>query len=302
MKYEHAHWGWMLGTDFFLAGSGSGLLIAAGSLDLFAGHPAPFLPVGLTAAVLIGAGALLLVLELGRPFQSWRVFTNPRALLTLGAWMMLSAIGCAVIYASFGLPWLPWSNWSWLRLVVAAAVLVLGAGISTYPGLFLGRMKGRGFWSGPGIVVLFLLSALTTGAALLSLIAVAASDAGIAAALPPVLAMLLVLQAVLWPVYLYVKVSGGTIHEARAARRWLRGDRAVAFWGGVLSLGLVVPLLLLWVGSSIAFVLASLAILAGGVTMRLQVVASNDRAWLPGEEAFAASLPRSDHPIFHTWQ
>ena len=301
MKYEHAHWGWMLAADFFLGGTGGGLLIAAAVLDLVLGQPVQFLAMGLAAAVMIGGGSGLLLLELGRPLQGWRVFLNPRAILTIGALLMLLALGCAVAYASFGLPFLPWSGLVLLRQVVAAGGLVSGVGIATYTGILLGRMKGRGLWSGPALVGLFLLSALSTGMSALALID-AVSGVTVATELTTApLAIVLGLQLVLWPVFLYVKASSGSVYEVGPAVRWISGDRAVAFWGGVWALGLALPLALLLAGGPAATVLAPVAVLAGGLIMRMQVVTSNDRTWLPGEQAFAAALPRSDDPVFQLW-
>jgi protein NrfD len=300
MKYEHSHWGWMLAADLFLGGAGGGLLVIAAGGELFLGIRAPA-ATGLTAAVLLTLGASLLVLELGRPLQSWRVFLNPRALLTVGAWMMLLGIGFGPVYASFGVPVFPWSSMTVLRLAAAAGCLLCGLGVSTYSGIFLGKMKGRSFWSGPGLTALFVLSALTTGAAALDVICYALPAGGESHFLPGLMTLLLALQGVLWPAYVVVRASSGTLHEAQAARRWLMGDKAAAFWVGIFGLGILVPFLLAGVGREPAMALADATALLGGLVMRLSVIAGDDRIWLPGEEAFAASLPRSDDPIFHTW-
>jgi protein NrfD len=267
MKYDHAHWGWMLAADFFLGGTGGGLLVVTGVLDVVLSRPVPPFAVGLVAALLIGSGSGLLLLELGRPLQGWRVFINPRAILTIGAWMMLLALACAAAYASFGLPFLPWSGIVPLRWASAVGGIIFGLGISTYTGVLLGRMKGRGLWSGPGVAVLFVLSALSTGMAALILIALATGGAAPMAE-SGVLASLLALQALLWPLYLYVKTSAGTVYEVAPARRWLMGDRALLFWVGIWVVGLVAPLMLSFAGGPIASPAAALAVLMGGIVMR----------------------------------
>jgi protein NrfD len=115
-------------------------------------------------------------------------------------------------------------------------------------------------------------------------------------------AMLLALQLVFWILYVGVKATSGGVDEARAALRWTRGDRALGFWAGVIGLGLTVPLVFFISGSDPMVVLGDLAVLVGGLLMRLAVVAGDDRIWLPGEEAFAAMLPHSREAFLHAWK
>ena len=110
MKQKDNTWGWMLAVDFFFAGMGGVMLLIAGITDLFLGAGRTSLLANILAFVFIGIGAGLLILELGRPLQAWRVFTSPKAILTIGAWCMLAAIGFGVLYVSFAIPAFPWSG------------------------------------------------------------------------------------------------------------------------------------------------------------------------------------------------
>ncbi len=96
---------------------------------------------------------------------------NPKAILTAGAWLMSVAIVAGLVYASFDLDpsWfkqdkLIWQDWDLLRKLLAVVCVITGLVVATYPGVLLGRHKGRPFWVGPGIMTLFMLSSIVTGA------------------------------------------------------------------------------------------------------------------------------------------
>ena len=78
MKHREETWGWMLALDFYFAGMGGGMLFIAGLADLLKGKNLTSILANFAAPLCIAAGAGLLILELGRPFQSWRVFFNQR--------------------------------------------------------------------------------------------------------------------------------------------------------------------------------------------------------------------------------
>ena len=172
MSTKHEGWGWMLAVDFFFAGMGGAMLVIAGIIELFIGDGRTSLIGNLLGPIFMCIGCCFLVFELGRPFQSWRVFMNPKAILTCGAWIMSIAIVVGLVYASFGLnpAWfgmekLFWQDWHMLRKLLAVIGIVTGLVVATYPGVLLARHKGRPFWVGPGIITLFLLSSMVTAVA-----------------------------------------------------------------------------------------------------------------------------------------
>jgi len=292
MKHKETTWGWMLAVDFFFAGMGGAMIVATGISYLFFGDALTSLIGNFAGPVFVAVGAGFLILELGRPFQAWRVFMNPKAILTFGAWNMTLAIGCGFILASFGIESLPWAGWSWAQSILAVLCVLFGLVVATYPGVLLARHKGRPFWTGPGIVSLFLLSSLVTGLAAHDLANIIAANAS---KFNGLLAGLLALQIVLWALYIYVKSTGSTDREAIAVQRWLRGDLAAVFWVFLLGLGSLVPLVLFLLSSNSTAALASILVLFGGAWMRWAVVESGAyRTWLPGEEFYLSRLPKGD--------
>lgn len=297
MKHNEDTWGGMLAADFFFAGMGGGMLLIAGIADLALGAGRTSLLTNILAPLFIAAGASLLILELGRPFQAWRVFLNPKAILTFGAWNMSLAIVLGLAYASFGIASLPWSGWNTARQIFALLSAVAGLVVATYPGVLLARHKARPFWTGPGMLAVFLVSSLVTAAAahLLCGLLLPPADMGLQAILPGLVAGLLAFQLLFWPLYLWIKHSGTTDREAAAARLWVDGKFANAYRYGLLLVGTLFPLVMLLLPGAAPQALAALLALTGGLLIRLLVVYSGAyRTWLPGEEKYRGRLPLGD--------
>jgi formate-dependent nitrite reductase membrane component NrfD len=305
MKHREETWGWMLAVDFFFAGMGGGMLLVAGIVDLFSGSGKTSLLGNILGPLFVAAGASFLILELGRPLRAWRVFMNPKAILTVGAWNMLLAIGFGLVYASFGIAVLPWSGWALARKILALLSAVVGLVVATYPGVLLGRHKARPFWTGPGMMVLFLVSSLVTGSAahLLSGLVLPPQVSGFQGTLPELAAGLLAFQLLLWPVYLWIKRSGTTGREASAAYSWIKGELSLGYLAGILLAGTLLPLVFLLLPVPIFQAIGAGLVLVGGLFIRLLVVRSGaNRTWLPGEEIYRERLPKGDEAFLKAWK
>lgn len=304
MKHKEDTWGWMLAVDFFFAGMGGGMLLISGVLDIVLGIENISVLAAILAPIFISLGAFLLILELGRPMQAWRVFVNPKAILTFGAWFMLLAIGLGILYASFFFDIFAWAEWQLVRKIIAVASGICGLIVAVYPGFLLGQHKARPFWTGPGMMMLFLLSSIVTAAA---------AHLSASLVIPPetmpgmtnlrwLTGVLLAIQLIFWPAYIWVKLSGSTEREALAAQKWSKGKYALYFWVGILLLGSLTPLICFGFSNPITIGIGAILVIAGGVLMRNMVVYSGaDRTWLPGEEKYRAKLPKGDEPFLNAW-
>ncbi len=304
MSNKHQNWGWMLAVDFFFAGLGGGMLVIGAVVELFGGGTRMSLLGNLLGPVSMCIGCGFLILELGRPLRALRVFMNPKAILTIGAWMMSVAIVSGFIYAAMGIPLdlIFWREWTSLGKCLAVINLVTGLVVATYPGVLLGRLKGRPFWAGPGIIALFLLSSLVTASALhfLGGLLTPAPAVTIWRALPGLIAALLLFQLLLWNCYLWIKRKEATAAEATSAQRWISGDLSLAFKIGFMALGTVAPLVLVLLPIPAAQALGAVLVLLGGVTMRLLTVrGGEDRTFLPGEQKYRLRLPTGNEEFLH---
>jgi formate-dependent nitrite reductase membrane component NrfD len=149
-------------VNFFLGGLGAGLYLAA---FLAAGFgPTPALAVASwLGPLLVAAGFVAVALEAGRPLRGVRLLARlgtswmSRELVLGGAFMAFALAGLAA-------PWLP------LRLLAAAAAI----GLAAAQGLLLRQARGVPAWNVAIMPVVFLLSALLSGAGLLLLLEIAA--------------------------------------------------------------------------------------------------------------------------------
>ena len=304
MKHREEAWGWMLAVDFFFAGMGGGMLVITGIAEIVYGAGVTSLIGNFAGPICIGIGAGFLILELGRPLQAWRVFMNPKAILTIGAWIMSLAIVAGVLYASFGIGAFPWSDWTAGRKMMAIVSVVSGLVVATYPGILLGRHKARPFWNGPGMMGLFMLSSIVTGVAAHILCGYSAAPKSpvFLINLPGVTAILLAFQLLLWIGYVWIKRSGTTEAESISAQRWISGDLALPFKVGFLLLGTLVPMVLVLIPGAVYSALGSGLTLFGGVIMRLLAVrGGQDRTWLPGEQKYRTRLPLGNEEFLKAW-
>lgn len=303
MSEKHQTWGWMLAVDFFFAGMGGAMLVVAAIIDLFIGPNQVSLLGNIVGPLCMCVGCGFLILELGRPFGGWRVFMNPKAILTFGAWMMTFAIISGFIYASFSVDFnlFFWREWDFFRKLIALVNIITGLVVATYPGVLLGRHKGRPFWVGPGIMGLFLISSMVTALAAHYLCGLLTPVEGsVLNSLPKLISALLLTQCLLWVGYLWIKSTGTTALESASAQRWISGDFSKEFKLSFMLIGTLVPLIMFLTSVSFLHVLAALMVMFGGVKMRMMTVTSGrDRTFLPGEELYRSRLPQGDEKFLN---
>jgi len=307
MKEEH-HWGWPIASYLFLGGLGGGMIVVAGLADLAFGRGEIFSMGSLLAGLAIAIGSALLIFELGRPFQFWRVLSRQKAIMTVGAWMLSFTIVTSFAYFSFWPDFSPWRQLVGLRHLFAGINVILGLGVCIYTGILLGSLRTRAFWNTPILPVLFLVSGLSTGTAAQALLAGAWPYRGSAADVEAVHATLRSLDLTLivfelMVLFLYVvmmRLAAGQV-AARIAAQWLAGQKSFAFWGGLVVLGLAAPGLLYLVPSAAAHLAAPVLILIGGLILRFLIVFSDERAELPGESQYYSRLPKPDAPFLKAW-
>lgn len=309
---KHTHvWTWPIAGYLFLGGLGAGMMILATVADLFFGLGFYFIPCTVGSVVALGLGSFLLIFELGRPFQFWRVFSKEKAILTFGAWMVIALICFDVIYLSFWFSFIPWHAVAALRLVVAVICLVLGLGVILYTGIELSSMKARPFWNTPALPILFALSGLLAGSAANLLILsfwpysweVASPSLllAVSAPLPSVLALVVLLTTALSALtlvstllYVLMMYFSASSVAKQAATRWLKGSYALWFWCGLIVIGLVAPMILLSSGMLMFALIGSVCIILGGLCLRFLVVYCDDRRELSGEALHYKRLPEGN--------
>lgn len=284
-------WGWEIPVYLYLGGLVAGMMILTGYL-LFSGRykradTACFLAPTLGVSLLtLGMGALFLDLE-HKPYF-WRLYTTLEwtSPMSWGAWIlilvypaMLAALLLRVpaplarrFPALATLSGQLLSRPLWVR-AVGFANIGFGVLLGIYTGILLSALGSRPLWSSAMLGPLFLISGLSTAAALVHMIAPNAEERVLFARADNVF---LGTELLFLLLFLIGLLSATEVH-ARAAHLLLDGPYGALFWVAVVGLGIVIPL-----GIQIAAVrhkiqhtpLAPILVLAGGLVLRFVLVAA----------------------------
>ena len=274
-------WGLLIAIYLFLGGLSAGALILSSLAQLF-GRSDRDRSIARTAAFVapmpVIAGTALLVFDLGRPMFFWKLFLalKPLSPMWVGSWLLALFSAASLAQAYLLLP-RRWQKWSvpradaWRR-VLAIAGVPLGLSVAIYTAVLLGILVARPLWNTPLLALLFVCSAVSSAAALLLILAprdghhlLSLVDATLVGAEIVVLAGILA--------YGFASYTA-----ARGAVLVLMREFAWLFWGGVVLLGLVTPLVIEWRtlgGRAPSRVLGAAAaglVLAGGFLLRYVIV------------------------------
>ena len=293
------HWGWYIVLYFFIGGLAGGCYFLAALIDHF-GRPQdrPLARLGYYVAFpCVLVSGLLLTIDLSRPLRFWHMLIERNtfepmfkawspmsfgswALLTFGFFSFISFM--AALAEEDQLRWpalnrLRWPAFKAIRSgrIVPTIVAILGgtAGlfIAGYTGVLL-AVTNRPIWSDtPLLGMLFIVSAASTSAALLMLLAQRYGWRGLpgVAALERMDGMVLALELL---VLVAVMVSLGP-----ALRAWLNA------WGVLLAIvvlvGVIAPLVLSWRHRRVpnaTLATAATLVLVGGFLLRLLVIFSSE--------------------------
>ncbi len=183
MTYE-LNWGLPVVIYLFLAGLGAGTFTVSASIFLRGGgggfgnghfRVARFGAFAAPPPVIVGC--FLLIFELGS-FQAgnWFKWLNLYKVINLspmsiGTWLLTVFIGVSLVYAYtfWSRDAAPGDRHDKLRKALAWIGIPLGIGVAIYTGVLLGAMPSRPFWNSPILAMLFLLSSLSTGVAVIIL-------------------------------------------------------------------------------------------------------------------------------------
>lgn len=243
-----APWGLRVGAYLWTksVSAGAGLLGAVALLAGLEGGASWTVGAPILALAFLGITLALLVFDLKRPERFYYLFTkgNLGSWLVLGGWIL-------TFYGAALAAWLLLGARAPAALLVAAAALGIGSAI--YSAALFRQAVGRPFWRDPLLAPHLFFQALLAGAAGLLVF-----DAPGGPFLHGALALgvaghgLLSLLAVL---------LRGHDAEVRAAQAFYRRAPArETFWGGAIALGVVLPLLFLWIGGGFAWSASYLAL------------------------------------------
>jgi len=262
-------WGLPVVWYLFLAGVGAGALTASASVLLrgggggFSGSHVEIARYGAFLAPLpLILGCFMLIFELGS-FEAghWFRWLNLYKVINLspmsiGTWLLTLFIGVSVVYAYTFLSNPPFLGARQIPLRKALAWIAVPLGIATavYTGILLGAMPARPFWNSPILALLFLMSSISTGVALILLMRAVLHRAPDGEAAQSYEESSYILTATdvlligfeLMVIFLFIMYAHLTIGNVKEAVSIILpgGDLAPLFWFGVVLVGLLIPALI----------------------------------------------------------
>ena len=279
--------GWYIVGYLFLAGAGSGAFLLSASscmVDAYQRTDESENMVSSTQAgffvapCMVALAALLLMFDLGGIDRAWRVMLNPfQSLVSIGAWLialflLASGLLTAVALVKDEVP----KNILWPGCILGS---LLAIGVMVYAGMLLASMVSIDFWRTPWLVVLFVASAISTGAAAITLLDVFALPASMSFShdLRAFSTTTSAFEAVALTAFMISRWFFSPVARASAIML-LSGELAPAFWIGVVGFGLAIPLAIRIVGQIMpqrtSMLIFGASVLAGGLMLRYCIIAA----------------------------
>jgi formate-dependent nitrite reductase membrane component NrfD len=284
-------WGWEIPVYLFLGGLAAGLLVLPALLEMVRKNgklpgSVQFMP--LLGLVLISLGMLALFLDLELKLHVFRFYFAflPASPMSWGSWILI------LVYPAGLLLWLTLLGERDRRRVLPRAVadgvdtfckrrrntilwtsVVAGAALGTYTGLLLGTLNARPLWNTTVLGPLFLVSGLSTAAALMLLFR---PGGGIQERLVRWDMRLIVAELLFIGLFIMTLATGSRAAQL-SARELLGGRWTGVFWSLVVFLGLVVPLAMEAAERKRHLkptVMTSILILIGGLSLRWILLAA----------------------------
>ncbi|MCI0395095.1 MAG: polysulfide reductase NrfD, partial [Chloroflexi bacterium] len=275
VSYNAQHkipWHWPVPAYLVTKGIGAGLfmLFSLGvGLGWFAFDSLAATTAGFLCLLFIGLTTGLLVYDLEKPERFLSIIIRPqwRSWLARGAFILIGFSALAGLWwlleasAYVGVP--PSGLAAAVRPILLWAGLPLAVGVATYTAFLFAQAEGRDLWQSPLLPIHLLVQAFLAGSAVFLLL-------DLFVALPADLSRVSVVAFTIALILdLFVTLAGefGVPHASEVAARAVHdishGRYKNYFWWGSIALGHALPLLLLWLASSLAGLQGVLVATAG---------------------------------------
>lgn len=282
-------WHWHIPIYLFLGGLAAGILFFAAYYTITGKEKqmpttvkwATFI---VPAALIIGLIALFL--DLKHQMYFWRLYTTIRleSPMSWGAWTLMIITPLSIIWvATYMKEVVPGWHWKWKFLDTAEAwiiknkkglawiLIVLAIILGIYTGILLSAFNARPLWNVSILGPLFLVSGLSTGAAVIIWITKNHHERKIMSRID----ILLIIIELFLVTHMFMGFLAGSEVKIATAQLFLGGQFTVSFWVFFVILGLVFPLVLETLelrGFKIPVAVPAFLILFGGLVFRFIIV------------------------------
>jgi formate-dependent nitrite reductase membrane component NrfD len=288
---SHEVWRWEIPVYLFLGGLVAGMMIISGYFLLsgrWRNRNCSCYVLPGWSLILLSAGMFVLFLDLEHKLYVWRLYltfevTSP---MSWGSWILLLVYPVLIGSLLLALPAALRERSPSLaklsdRLLARPSVvrsiggvsIALGIMVGIYTGILLSALGARPLWSSALLGPLFLVSGVSTAAALVDLVAKDDAERGLVSRADIGFMITELLFIVLFLIGL---MNTSKVHQ-EAASLLLGGPFTAVFWVLVVGLGLLVPIVIQTLAATHKIrhtVVAPVLVLVGGLVFRVVMVSA----------------------------
>ena len=258
--------GLILWIAFYTGGLGGGLYIVSLFFNSIWG-----MFIGWTIVAIIKGGAHLLYL--GKPQRFWRIVSRPQS-----SWLARGFI-FVMLFVIFGAIQLIISYWApgvAAEMVFKVLVGISAVVVAIYTGFVLNTVKAVPFWNSSLLPLLFVLCGILGGFGISVLIAISGGNVTLSTA-EAWSRWLLIANALLIAIYLW-QAAGRETTGKQSVMEQIKGSSALVFWVGIVILGIIIPLIIAFLGYIIEHMAPEILVfgvaceIVGGLALRYNVL------------------------------
>jgi len=282
-------WHWQIPIYLFLGGLAAGILVFA-SVFYIMGKEDKMSATVKKAPMLVpfalAIGLFMLFLDLKHKLYFWQLYTTIRleSPMGWGSWVLMIIMPLSILWsASYVREIFP--NWDWKykflktleawliknRIFIAWPMAIYAVILGIYTGILLSAFNARPLWNTSILGPLFLVSGMSTGAAVIMLMSKDHKERKIMGRID----ILLIIIELFFIVHLFMGFLAGSEVQINAANLFLGGKFTAPFFAFVVILGLIFPAVLEIFelkGYKVPIVVPAVLILLGGLIFRFLMV------------------------------
>ena len=310
-------WTWEVAMYLFLGGLTAGIMIFAALATVRnKDQEAPFTTarLALLAPIVLSLGMTTLFMDLEHKLFVYRFYTSFHITspMSWGAWILIiiypvsvlqilstlrtgySFIAGFVDRLAIGRLILDWCER--YRKEIALTVIPFAVVLGIYTGILLSAFSARPFWNNGVLGMLFLISGMSTAAALVVLLARQHSEKELFTRID----LVLILAEIGLVALALISLASGSAQHLEALESVMGGSYTIPFWVLFVGIGLLIPLLLetleiLGVNKSLAM-LAPVLVLIGGYALRQVVLdAGQESTWTNYDTQYSSEVLQRIH-------
>lgn len=282
-------WHWQIPSYLFLGGLAAGLLFFASFFTIMGKEnkmQATVKKAPLIVPFVLILGLFFLFLDLKHKLWFWQLYTTIRleSPMGWGSWVLMIITPISILWsASYVKEVFP--NWDWKfkflntieawliknRKIIAWPMAIYSVILGIYTGILLSAFNARPLWNTSILGPLFLVSGMSTAAAVIMLMSKDHKERKIMGRID----ILLIVVELFFIIHLFMGFLAGSEAQINAANLFLGGKFTTPFFVFVVILGLIFPAVLEAFelkGFKVPIVVPAVLILLGGLIFRFLMV------------------------------